>query len=142
VREELRTSKSYSRLPCVEGRASCGCGFSVQCRSVVVHLCKQGIQAPPLPCGPGCHLKRLLARFGIAATDACPCNRHAAQMDLWGPDQCDRNKSEIVGWLRDEAKRRGLPFIEAAGVLMVNRAIRLSRLELNGDLTNESRPLG
>lgn len=34
-------SRSSRRLPCVDGRASCGCGFSVQCKNIVTHICRR-----------------------------------------------------------------------------------------------------
>jgi hypothetical protein len=33
----------------------------------------------------------------------------------------------IVGWLREEATKRGLPFLDAAGRLLVRRAIKNAR---------------
>lgn len=34
---------------------------------------------------------------------------------------------EIVGWLREEASKRGLPFVDMAGRMLVKRAIRNAR---------------
>lgn len=111
------------------GKATCECGFAVPCRSIVVHLCRQLAAQKPLPCGPGCHLKRMLARFGITATESCACNAHAAQMDAWGADGCVQHKHEIVGWLRDEAKSLGLPFIKLVATRLIDAAVRASREE-------------
>jgi hypothetical protein len=77
--------------------------------------------------GPGTELKRLLAKIGIHAAGDCPCNRHAREMDFLGCDGCEARIEEIVGWLRDEAQRRGLPWIDAAGRLLVRRAISNAR---------------
>jgi hypothetical protein len=33
----------------------------------------------------------------------------------------------IVGWLKQEAKKKGLPFFDTIGRLMVDRAIKKSR---------------
>ena len=77
--------------------------------------------------GPGSQLKRLLAGFGITVTPDCPCADHARQMDAWGPDECERRTDEIVGWLREEAERRGLPFLDIAGRMLVARAIAAAR---------------
>ena len=87
----------------------------------------QAIAAATAGHGPGTELKKLLARWGINAAGDCPCNRHAQQMNLWGCDECERRIEEIVGWLRDEAHRRGLPWIDAAGRLLVRRAISNAR---------------
>jgi hypothetical protein len=87
------------------------------------------IQAGVSSAGPGTEMKKLLAGWPlyITATENCPCNRHAAQMDAWGPDECERRIDEIVGWLRAEAERRGLPFAGVAGRLLVRRAISRAR---------------
>lgn len=81
--------------------------------------------------GPGTELKRLLRRWlGIVATPDCPCNAHAAEMDrreAAEPGWCEANVETIVEWLRAEATRRGLPFADAAGRLLVRRAIANAR---------------
>jgi hypothetical protein len=48
-------------------------------------------------------------------------------MDAWGSDECERRIDEIVGWLREEAARRRIPFVNALGRLLVKRAIRAAR---------------
>jgi len=83
--------------------------------------------SPPLPSGPGTELKALLAWFGIVATGDCACNARAAEMDARGPDWCEANIDTIVGWLREQAAERGLPFVDVAGRLLVRRAIRNAR---------------
>lgn len=80
--------------------------------------------------GPGTELKRLLAGVGITAEAGCACERHARQMNLWGPDECERRLEEIVGWLRQEASKRGLPFVDVLGRAIVRRAIRAARRAL------------
>lgn len=77
--------------------------------------------------GPGTELKKLLSKIGIRPTADCPCNKRANQMDQEGPDWCEQNMEKILGWLREEANRRGLPFVNAAGRLLVRRAIKNSR---------------
>lgn len=84
----------------------------------------------PPPFGPGSALKRLLGRLGIEATPNCSCNARAETMDAneaKNPGWCEAHLDEIVGWLREEAEKRGLPFIDAAGKLLVRRAIRNAR---------------
>lgn len=78
-------------------------------------------------CIAGTALKSLLAKIGITAAPGCSCQRHAAEMDARGCDWCEQNIDTIVGWLREEATKRGLPFLEAAGRLLVRRAIRNAR---------------
>lgn len=77
--------------------------------------------------GPGSELKKLLAKVGIQATPNCSCNKRAAVMDARGCDWCEQNLDEIVGWLREEAEKRKLPFLDMAGRVLVRRAIANAR---------------
>lgn len=77
--------------------------------------------------GPGTELKKLLKKVGITASPNCSCNARARTMDQWGCDKCEKNVDEIVGWLREEATKRRLPFIDAAGRMLVKRAIKNAR---------------
>lgn len=76
--------------------------------------------------GPGTELKRLLAWFGIVATDECPCNSRAAKMDALGSQWVRDNLDIVVGWLEEEAEKRGpvvrLAFSRMAAKAMVLRA--------------------
>jgi len=76
--------------------------------------------------GPGTELSKLLKRFGINPTPTCQCRAKAAEMDAWGPDECEKPHriEEVVAVMREEAKARGLPFLDAAGRLLVRRAIK------------------
>jgi hypothetical protein len=85
--------------------------------------------APP-PHRPGTELKKLLARVGITATPDCACNARAAEMDRREqetPGWCEANIDTIVGWLREQAEARGLPFLDLAGRMLVRRAISNAR---------------
>jgi len=79
--------------------------------------------------GPGTELKKLLAGwpFRISITPNCSCTARAAEMDRRGLGWCEGNIETIVGWLREEAAKRGLPFLDAAGRLLVRRAITNAR---------------
>lgn len=79
------------------------------------------------PNGPGTLLSKMIKSMGIVMSDSCSCRRHAIAMNTSGNDWCEQNIDTIVGWLRDEAKRRGLPFVDLIGKLMVTRAIKKSR---------------
>lgn len=80
------------------------------------------------PCLPGTHLKQLLARFGISADEpGCQCKSRAALMDRQGCEWVEANADTVVGWLREEAQKRGLPFIDAAGKILVREAVRRAR---------------
>ena len=89
--------------------------------------------SPPAPAapphGPGTELSKLLKRFGIEPTPTCACRAKAAQMDAWGPDECSRPEriDEVVAVMREEAKARGLPFVDMAARLLVKRAIANAR---------------
>jgi hypothetical protein len=93
-----------------------------------------GNHLPPAPAaeqmpthGPGTELKKLLGRVGITATPDCSCNARAAEMDRQGVEWCEANLDTIVGWLREQATARGLPFLDVAGRMLVRRAISNAR---------------
>lgn len=79
--------------------------------------------------GPGTELAKLLKRFGIEPTPTCQCRAKAAEMDAWGPDECERPEriDEVVAVMRAEAAARGLPFLDSVGRILVRRAIRNAR---------------
>ena len=83
--------------------------------------------------GPGTELSRLLKRLGIEPTPTCQCRAKAAEMDAWGPDECEKPEriDEVVAVMRAEAEARGLPFLDVAGRLLVRRAIRNARRAAN-----------
>ncbi len=80
-------------------------------------------------CYAGTELKKLLEAwpFRITATPDCPCSVRAAEMDARGCDWCEANLDTIVGWLREQAQARGLPFVDLAGRMLVKRAISNAR---------------
>lgn len=85
--------------------------------------------APPSH-GPGTELKALLAKIGITASPDCKCNSRAIYMDRMEAEQpgwCEAHIDEIVGWLRESAAERGLPFVDIAGRVLVRRAIANAR---------------
>lgn len=96
--------------------------WSEQPSSVVVF-------SKPAASGPGAELSKLLKLFGIEPTPTCACRAKAAEMDAWGPDECSKPErmAEVVAVMRAEAEARGLPFLDAAGRLLVRRAIHNAR---------------
>lgn len=74
--------------------------------------------------GPGTELKKLLSRLGIRERADCGCKSHAREMDHRGVDWCRENIDTIVGWLREEAGKQGLPFVDAGARMLVKYAIR------------------
>lgn len=84
--------------------------------------------ATPAPThGAGTELKKLLQKVGITASPDCSCNARARLMDERGIEWCEANVEEIVGWLREEATKRRLPFVDMAGRMLVRRAITNAR---------------
>jgi hypothetical protein len=87
-------------------------------------------QPPPLH-GPGTELKALLAGwpFRMVASGDCKCTTRARYMDEKGCDWCEspEGMAEIMGFLRESAAERGLPFVDMAGRMLVRRAIANAR---------------
>ena len=80
--------------------------------------------------GPGSKLSHLLSFFGIREREGCKCKDKAKEMNARGPDWCAANLPVILGWMRLEAKKRGLRFHAGAALLLVRFAIFLSRRAL------------
>ena len=91
-------------------------------------ICSKSQPAAPTH-GPGTELKKLLALIGITATPNCSCNARAKRMDQEGCEWCEAHLDEIVGWLREEATKRKLPFVDMAGRVLIRRAISNARRE-------------
>ena len=84
--------------------------------------------SPPAPAqGPGTELKKLLKTIGIEAKPGCACNKRAQTMDVNGCDWCAENLDTISSWLQEEAHKRGLPYIPAAGKWIITLAIKRAR---------------
>ena len=73
--------------------------------------------------GPGTELKRMLRMVGITATPNCSCNARAEEMDTQGCLWCLKNTDKIVGWLKEEADKRQLPFSHAGARALVYAAV-------------------
>jgi hypothetical protein len=79
--------------------------------------------------GVGTELHRLLGYFGVHMKPGCSCRGRMVQMNKWGVQGCEENIETIVEWLKEEAARRNLPYITAAGRMLVRRAIHNARKE-------------
>ena len=88
---------------------------------------RYGPNRPTAADAPGDELKQMLSAIGMYDYDGCQCSSRAAMMNFWGADGCEKRISTIVGWLREEAKNRGLPFFAPVARLLVKRAIARAR---------------
>lgn len=77
--------------------------------------------------GAGTRLTQIFDRFYLRDDRKCSCKQLAAKMDRNGPDWCEANLDEIVGQLRSNAAKRGLPFVEFIARELVRHAISLAR---------------
>jgi hypothetical protein len=101
-------------------------------------MLEQSGSSPPVSSGPGTELKKLLSSIGITATPNCKCNarvKHMDAMEAQEPGWCETNIDTVVGYLRESAADRGLPFLDAAGRVLVRRAIKNAR---KAALTNKA----
>jgi len=50
-------------------------------------------------------------------------------MDAWGPDECEKPERQdyILAAMRENAEKRGLPFLDVAGRMLVRRAIKSAK---------------
>ena len=72
--------------------------------------------------GPGTELHGMLSRLGMKFSKDCKCNAHIREMNKQGIEWCEENVETIVGWLRDEAARRKIPFVD----LIARKFIRMA----------------
>jgi hypothetical protein len=79
------------------------------------------------PDGPGTKLSQMLEKIGIKSSPTCSCKARARLMNEKGYEWCEQNVDTIVGWLREEATKRKLPFVNIAGKILIKRAISLSK---------------
>ncbi len=79
------------------------------------------------PNGPGTILTEMIKTIGVTSSPNCSCRRHAIEMNTNGSDWCSNNIDTIIGWLREEATKRKLPFIDSVAKIIVQRAINKSR---------------
>lgn len=79
------------------------------------------------PDGPGTILTNMIKSIGITSSSNCACRRHAIEMNEKGNDWCEQHIDTILSWLKEESKKRNLPFVEFVAKSMVQRAIYKSR---------------
>ena len=115
-----------ARMKCINAKTGkvLPCGNRVTVGGVFKTDSIQTVIRPRRIGGPGTELKKLLKKIGLAEQSSCQCKSRAQQMDANGPQWCRDNLDTIVGWLREEAQKRSLPFLETGARLMVKLAIR------------------
>jgi len=94
----------------------------------------QSLYPPTLeqdPNGPGTILASMFSKIGIKSTPTCSCRRHALEMNQKGVEWCENNISTITGWLKEESKKRKIPFVEPIATMVVKRAINQSKKRHN-----------
>jgi len=79
------------------------------------------------PAGAGTQLKKLLSKIGIKSTENCSCNTRAKLMNANGIEWCEQNVKEIVGWLKEEAAKRSMPFLSLPAKIVVQHAIKMAK---------------
>ena len=90
------------------------------------------------PNGPGTILSKMLSKIGIKSTPNCSCRRRAMEMNSRGPDWCAENIDMITGWLREESEKRKLPFVDFAGRLLIQRAIKVSKKAMKAEAESKA----
>jgi hypothetical protein len=113
-----------------------GCGQRVVARAAKITAnCAGPSRSPALtlvaadlpPGGVGSELHHLLALFELLPCAGCQCSARRNYLDAMGPDWCQQHLDTILGWLREEAEKRGLPFVEFAARQLIHLAIRRAR---------------
>ena len=77
--------------------------------------------------GVGTRLERMLKRLNVELPADCSCRARIDIMNSNGPAWCRDNKREIVGWMKEDADRRGVQFVQFAARALVERAIMATR---------------
>ena len=127
--DEMTCARCGKKAPSRKARSNCLPTMTTAEKAAIYERIQQ--VEKPAPPGPGTELSKLLKRFGIEPTPTCSCRAKAAEMDAWGCDECSKPEriEEVVAVMREEAKARGLPFVDMAGRVLVRRAISNARRE-------------
>jgi hypothetical protein len=91
--------------------------------------------SPPKQRGPGdCLHDLIVAWVGEKPIKGCGCKNKIRTMNTWGPDECEARIDEILGWLRDQAGKRGwwkyaitIPGAKMFLKILIQKAINESR---------------
>lgn len=83
-----------------------------------------------IPWGPGSILKEDLAAWGFKERENCNCGQYARMMDLNGPQWCLDQMDKILGWMKQSAHQRKLPFSRLVGKKFVKDAVKKYRAQV------------
>jgi hypothetical protein len=61
-------------------------------------------------------------------------------MDEMGVEWCEQNIDEIVGWLKEEAQKRRLPFLAFPTKILVQRAINMAKRVQEAKAAEQEKP--
>lgn len=78
--------------------------------------------------GPGTTLASILRWF---STSTCDCKKYAQIMDAWGPDVCLEKIETILGWLKESARERNLPYVDFVMRAVVHYSIQIHKIHQN-----------
>lgn len=122
-----RRSTPEQREKLIAGLKATVTGEATECKA---RPCRKQQRKKPQPTyakGTGTFLHERLESIGLNDDGKCRCKTRAKRMDVYGPDWCEQNIDQIVGWLHEEATRRSLPFLSFPAKMLVQWAIGACR---------------
>jgi hypothetical protein len=87
---------------------------------------------------PGTVLAIMVKDFGFIISDACSCKKVLLEMNEKGNDWCAENIQYIINTIKMETINRKMIIIDNSSVILVNRAIKKSRLLLSNQPVPEN----
>jgi len=86
----------------------CGATYTVPASSLRANCRELPAALPDGVKGCGDYLHDALIKWvGESPTAECKCKDRIAQMNQWGAEICRKQLPTIVGWLKEEAQKRG-----------------------------------
>jgi hypothetical protein len=80
---------------------------------------------------PGTVLAYMVQAFGFVISDACSCKKILLEMNEKGNDWCANNIDYIISAIKIETTNRRMIIVDNSFLILVNRAIKKSRLLLS-----------
>lgn len=84
---------------------------------------KRAIRLPENEEGAGTELKLLIAWFWSPKKKCGKCADRVSKMNKWGPAKCRKRRPLIIQWLKQSARKNGLPFSEFVAGEIIDLAI-------------------